>query len=731
MKALDKPELFIEIGVEEIPVAEINPAVEYLSNKIEQLFKAEHITFKEVKTFSTPRRLALSVMGISDKGEPSITTYTGPRRDAAFDKDGNPTQAAIGFARSKGMDIKALKVVKLDKGEFVQVEIKKPGIQTKMLIKERLRNIILNIPFQRSMRWGDWENSSNDSIRFIRPIRWIVVLYNGKIVPISLVDVKSSSYTYGLRTGNGKRIKVNGVDSWLKAMQKEKVLPDVAARRENIMRIAEEIAQNINGKAQPDIALLDTITNLVESPVAVLGSFDKRFMNLPEDVIMSVMKTHQKYIPIADERLALMPYFIGISNNPYGDKAIIRKGYERVLNARLEDAEFYYHEDIKQPLEFYVELLKGMAFYPRLGSLYDKTQRIVGIASFLCDEIKVDEALKTVTIQAARLCKADLATRLVSEFPELQGIIGKHYIQNSKLKIQDSESTIKQIANAVFEHSGKDIPQTIPGTIVSIADKIDSLVGFFSIGEVPTGTQDPYGLRRAAIGIINAILQHSIGLNIKKLIQFSFEAYNNIASMRLSYPSDKYKWVQPGKDAVSKLVLSYLYGRLEGVLRERYYTEESFVAMLENAGNPVNKLINAVLAIEPDNILEVNQRIDALKDVIFEPQFEPIMLAFKRVMNISKKHFAGDVSVDILTEEPEKALYNSYLKLEPAIQLALAKGDYISYIKLIRNLVEPINTFFDKVLVMSDNEEMRTNRLNLLAKIKNLVMQVLDITKLI
>ncbi len=761
-------ELFIEIGVEEIPVAEIGPAIEHLSKTLSGLFKNDGVDFASCTTYATPRRLAVCFRGLSDKGKSEVITHTGPRKEAAFDKDGNPTQAAIGFARSKGVDVNSLKIVKLDKGEFVQVEIKKPGVLTKNLIKKELSGIVLGIPFRKSMRWGGIENSSigsnrlnrsreeNNSIRFIRPIRWLVVLYTGTVIPLSIGKVKASAYTAGLRTGSAKKVKIKGIDSWLKVMEREKILPDVSVRRKSIMKQAEEMAKKINGQAQPDIGLLDTITNLVESPVAITGSFDKRFMNLPQEVIMSVMKTQQKYIPVVDGKSELMSYFIGISNNPYGDKAVIRKGYERVLRARLEDAEFYYREDIKQPLETYVELLKGMTFYPRLGSLYDKTQRIKAIAAYLCEEIKLDEALKVVTLEAARLCKADLATRLVSEFPELQGIIGKQYILKK-------DASARIIAYAIAEHRNS-VPQLMPGALVSIADKTDTVVGFFSIGEVPTGTQDPYGLRRAAISILLTMLpispdlppaESGISVNIKELIDFSIGQYKHITN----------------QSELKNSILGFFYTRLEGILKDKYINKDdidnSFMTDevlredikrrgittqdVTNLQRPeletiskeyflkeklkfnanVNKLIDAVIVTEPENILEADQRVDALKDIVFQPDFEPLQLAFKRVMNISKKHAPGEVNGKLLVEPSEKALYNSYLEAEPKIQSALAKGNYIGYINLIQNLVEPINTFFDKVLVMSDDENIKNNRLNMLAKIKNLVMQVLDITKLI
>ncbi len=727
-------EFFIEIGIEEVPVAEIKPASEYLAHNIKHMLESEHITFTMIKTYFTPRRLALCVEGLSDKGEPSLTTYTGPRKEAAFDKDGAPTQAAIGFARSKGMDVKLLKTVKLDKGEFIQVEIKKPGIQTKSLINQNLEKLILGVPFRKSMRWD------SESISFIRPIRWLAVLYNGKVIPVSIGMVKASSYTYGLRTGSGKKIKITKAKSplppftkggtggiyclnaWLMAMKKERILPEFEERRNKIKEQADVLAKKAGGQAVPDVGLLETITNLVESPTAIRGSFDKRFMNLPEEVIMSVMKTHQKYIPImekvpgSDMGLGeLMPYFIGISNNPYGDKKIIRKGYERVLHARLEDAEFYYHQDIKQPLESYIELLKGMMFYPKLGSLYDKTERIVTISSYLCDNTKIhdrlfDQKTKDIAIKASSLCKADLATRLVSEFPELQGIIGHHYIL-----LKDPSAT--ETARAVTEQYSQ--PTRIPGAVVYIADKIDSLVGFGSINEIPTGNQDPYGLRRAAIGIINAILNNDLELDIKKLIEFTLDRSPNKSILSDKVALDK-QWV-----------LSYIYGRLEGILHDRFYIDESLAAMLDKKGNPIDKLIDAVIATEPENIIDATLRIDELKDIVFTPDFEPIFLAFKRVINISKNRNPGEIISMLLAEPSELALYDRYLEVEPAIKSALANRDYTGYIGWIQKLVEPINTFFDKVLVMSDDESIKNNRLNLLAKIKNLVMQILDISKLL
>ncbi len=695
-------ELFIEIGVEEMPVAEINPAIEHLSNTLSVLFKNDGINFDSCETYSAPRRLAVCFKGLSDKGKPDITTYTGPRKEAAFDKNGNPTQAAIGFARSKGVDVKSLKVVKLDKGEFVQVEIKKQGVLTKNLVKQKLAGVILGIPFRKSMRWD------SESIRFIRPIRWLVVLYNGKIVPITIGDVKASAYTYGLRTGGVKRIKVTGFDSCIRTMKKGKILPGFDARRESIKKQADNFIKKVHGKAAADIELLDTIANLTESPSAIMGKFDKRFMNLPEEVIMSVMKTQQKYIPVVDKKSALMPYFIGISNNPYGDKTVIRKGYARVLRARLEDAEFYYHQDIKQPLEAYIDLLKGMVYNPALGSLYDKTQRIRAVSSFIADTINTNEQTRATILKAAELCKADLSTRLVSEFPELQGIIGRHYIQ---LK----DPAFKPVAAAVYEHSSKEIPQTLPGSVVSIADKIDTLTGFFSIGEIPTGTQDPYGLRRAAIGIINVVLNGRIELDVRELIKFNMDQYKQITV----------------KKVLGGQVLDYIYGRLVGILRERHYTELSLEAAIQSKANPIDMLINAVIAAGPGNIVDIDEKINAFKDVLFKPGFEPVFLAFKRVINISKNHSAGEVNVEMLMEPSEKALYDRWLAVEPEVQSALAKRDYIGYIKSLKKIVPEINTFFDKVLVMSDDENIRNNRLNLLAKIKYLTAQVMDITKLI
>jgi len=699
-------ELFVEIGVEEVPAAELEPAVNSLSNAIWQLFKSEHTDFTDITTYFTPRRIAVCINGLKDRGEQTTIVYPGPRAESAYDKDGKPTQAAIGFARSKGVSVNALKIAALKKGAFVQIEVKKKGILTKALVRQRLANAILNIPFRKSMRWG------NEDIKFIRPVRWLIVLYNGKVVPVSIGSVKAASYTTGLRTGKNKRLKIKDHISYLKTMEQEGVIVSFKKREDAILTQARRLAEGINGKAEPDTELLETVANLTEAPDAVIGKFDKRFMDLPEEVIMSVMKVHQKYIPVLNEDYQLMPYFIGISNNPHGKKDIIRKGYERVLHARLEDAEFYYNQDIKQPLDAYVELLKGMVLNPVLGSLYDKTLRIEAVSAFIADAAKVDESTRKIALKAARFCKADLATRLVAEFPELQGTIGRHLIKLVK------EADSKFVADAVYEHNSKDAPQTSAGAVVSIADKIDTVVGFFSIGQIPTGTQDPYGLRRASIGIINTILHRDFELDIKELIKFSISRYKHIID----------------KDGLRRQVLDYIYGRFKGILRSRHYLEESFAAMVESKGNTIDKLIDAVLVTQPENILEADQRITGLKDIVFKKDFELDFLAFKRIINITKNCNTpeyGEPDSSLFAQPEEKLLYDKYMAILPETETQLAKRNYTDYIRLLKEIVPQINTFFDKVLVMCDDKKVKSNRLKLLAKIKNFVMRILDITKLI
>ncbi|MCL4478697.1 MAG: glycine--tRNA ligase subunit beta [Deltaproteobacteria bacterium] len=720
-------ELFIEIGVEEIPVNEIKPAIEHISRSLWMLFTNDHLfesesnTIEEVcQTYTTPRRLAVCFNGLADKGKPVSITCTGPRKESAYDQKGKPTTAAIGFARSKGMDVSDLKVVKLEKGEFVQLELKKPGINTDVLIREQLKDIILNIPFKKSMRWV------KDGISFIRPIRWFVVLYNQRVVPVSIGEIKSSSFTSGILLEN-KKIKVLDCKSYLNVLKSHKIIPSFDHRKSIISDQAKLIAEDVHGSAVLDNELLDTLSNLVESPVAILGTFDSRFMNLPKEVIISVMKDHQKYIPIEKNNSELLPYFIGISNNPYGDNDVIRKGYERVLHARLEDAEFYYNEDIKQPLASYVELLKGMIFNPELGSLYDKTQRIVAVSSYLCDEIgfknksrvtssgrepvpfakggilfqPLDETSIIMTLKAAQLCKADLATRLVSEFPELQGTIGRQYL------VLENKG-YERIAQAIYEHHlpkgfSPELPESLIGAVVSIADKVDTLIGFFSIGEQPTGTQDPYGLRRAVIGIINTIVKFQLELDLKLIIDFGIDMYRHIND----------------KEKLSRQIMNYILIRLKGIIKEGI--------------NMDDMLIEAVIETKPVNIIEVEQRIKALSDTVLKKEFEPVYLAYRRAINITKGYKTSNndkVDTSLFVESYEKDLYNKYLEVYKLAQPKLANRDYKGYIKTLETLIPHVNLFFEKVLVMTENLDVRNNRLLMLTNIGMLINQLLDITKL-
>ncbi len=720
-------ELFIEIGVEEIPVNEIKTAIDHISRSLWMLFTNDHLfesesnTIEEVcQTYTTPRRLAVCFNGLADKGRPVSITCTGPRKESAYDKEGNPTAAAIGFARSKGMDVSDLKIVKLEKGEFVQLELKKSEINTDVLIREQLTDMILNIPFKKSMRWV------KDGISFIRPIRWFVVLYNQRVVPVSIGDIKSSSFTSGILLEN-KKIKVLDCKSYLNVLKSHKIIPSFDHRKSIISDQAKLIAEDVHGTAVLDNELLDTLSNLVESPVAILGTFDSRFMNLPKEVIISVMKDHQKYIPVEKNNSELMPYFIGISNNPYGDNDVIRKGYERVLHARLEDAEFYYNEDIKQPLASYVELLKGMIFNPELGSLYDKTQRIVAISSYLCDEIgfknkslvpssgrepvpfakggilsqPIDENSTIMTLKAAQLCKADLATRLVSEFPELQGTIGRQYL------VLENKG-YERIAQAIYEHHlpkgfSPELPESLIGAVVSIADKVDTLIGFFSIGELPTGTQDPYGLRRAVIGIINTIVKFQLELDLKLIIDFGIDMYRHIND----------------KEKLSRQIMNYIRIRLKGIIKEGI--------------NMDDMLIEAVIETKPVNIIEVEQRIRALSDTVLKKEFEPVYLAYRRAINITKGYKTSNndkVDTSLFVESCEKDLYNKYLEVYKLAQPKLANRDYKGYIKTLETLIPHINLFFEQVLVMTENLDVRNNRLLMLTNIGMLINQLLDITKL-
>jgi glycyl-tRNA synthetase beta chain len=662
-------DFLFEIGAEEIPAGFLPPACEELKESMHRLLEQSLISHGEIRTCATARRLTVIVHDIAQQQKDSSKKVVGPPVKAAFDKDGKPTKACYGFAKSQGVDVKSLMREITEKGEYVAAHVEQKGEKTEKILAQSLPEFITNIHFPKSMRWGE------GSLRFARPIHWIMALFDKSIITISVDGIKSSSTTRGHRFLSNKELNVDSIENYFTVLEENYVLADQVSRQKKIEELIEKSASEVNGIVHKDDELMETVTYIVEYPVAIVGSFDSSYLELPKELLITVMKSHQKFFSLEDEKGDLIPYFITISNTQSDNNDTVRVGAERVIRARLEDARFYYEEDRKKALKERVDELRKVTFQEKLGSIYDKVKRMADIADSLGKEINYPHP-KDIQ-QACFLSKADLVTGVVREFPELQGYMGLNYALSS------GESY--EVSTAVYEHymprfAGDLVPGSDLGALVSLADKIDTIVCFFSIGLIPSGSVDPYALRRQAIGIISI-------LSIKEY-PFSLHALINNARQRLERDI-------PVQNNVKDLVSDFFRQRLEGILQSEGYRYDS---------------VNAVLATGEMVMKTIHMRLEELKKLKEEPRFQELLIAAKRAYNILKHENYGGFNPSLLTEEAEKQLSDKTDTISQEVKER-------KYHRLF-DFIDPINRFFDTVLVMDKDADMRNNRLALLTKIR-------------
>ena len=679
-------ELVFEVGTEEMPPRFVPQAIEVIRERFAKWLKEERIEGKEIKVFGTPRRLV--ILGLLEEYQsPLEVLKIGPPKKVAFKEDGRPTPQAEGFAKSQGVSVDELVVISTEKGEYVAVKKSEEGKSTSELLKGFLPQLILNLPMPKSMRW------EKRNLRFIRPIRWVLAVFGGEVLELEVFE--ASSYTFGHRFMAPQRIKINGIKDYLHQLREAYVLVDQEERRRRIREEIEKVTTQVGGHPLIDEDLLEEVTFMVEYPWAILGGFEESFLQLPKEVLITTMRHHQRFFPVLNEKGQLMPYFVAISNTLAKDMEVVRKGNERVLKARLEDASFFYYEDLKISLEERVPRLKEVVFHSELGSLYDKVQRLIAlsekIASKVCPE-KVELAKR-----AAFLCKADLLTEMVGEFPELQGIMGREYA----LKAGENE----EVAFAIEEHykpksSDDNLPQSETGSVLSLAEKLDNLCGFFSIGLSPTGTSDPFALRRQAIGLVMILLKRKWRLNLREAIKWAFELLR-----------DKVK-----RPKAEEEVLEFILGRYEGILLSEGFLKDE---------------INAVFEVQKEDIVDIKNRIQALHHFRYSLDFQNLVIAFKRVSNILKgTTFSGKVNPELFLQEEEKELYELYFSISQQAEPLFQKENYLGLLELFVKMKDAIDRFFDKVLVMTEEHAIRRNRLALLGNINELFLKVADISKL-
>lgn len=681
----------LEIGTEDLPVEFQTSAEDQLKEAISSRLTDERLSFDNIETYSTPRRMAVIVNGISDKQSDEVKEAKGPPANVAF-KDGRPTPAAEGFAKRCNVPIDSLKLEKFGDTEYVVAQIEEKGKTCEEILQQAVPDIVLNLKGSYFMRWEDLD------VRFSRPIRWLLSVIDDKSLPITVADVTSTIDSMGHRFLHPEAVSIPATGEYKNKLKEAYVVVDPAERKQKIKAQIYDLAKSKGGCILPNERLLNLVNNLVEWPVAIVGEFDKEYLEIPKEVITTVMESHQKYFPVyTPDGKELKNYFICVNNKngAYAEKII--KGNQRVLKARLEDGAFYYNEDRKKSLASRIEELKGITFQKGLGNMHQKMQRIKMIASAICNQLKLSPKETQNALRAAELCKADLITFMVREFTELEGIIGRVYA------LKDNEDP--EVAEGIGEHylprSVDDIiPRSMTGKVVALADKIDTIVSVFSIGKSPTGSADPLGLRRAALGVMMIILKSDLRLDISSLITVACESLKDIEKKS---PADE----------VIPQVQEFITQRLKIYLNDQKYRYDAVDAVLSNK-DPLA------------DILDVVERLKVVQELVEEQNYSPFHETANRLLRILKGVDPSDsVNVALLTHESEKAFYEAF---------AYLNTDKLAYDRLVYKLKEltpVVEKFFDDVLVMDKEEAVKQNRLTLVHKADQKYKLLADFSKIV
>ena len=684
--------LLFEIGVEEIPARFMAGSIADLVKTAKKALTEARLDFEDVRGMGTPRRLTLFVDGLAERQADLKEELKGPAKKAAFDAEGNPTKALQGFLRSKGLTEQDITVKEMKGGEYVFATKEEKGEDAMSVLPELLVNTVLSLKFPKPMRWSDHE------LRFIRPIHWIVAMLGTEIVPVQIVDVKSGNVTRSHRFYGSGDIIIESPETYIDQLRDNYVMVDPEERRAVIKEQIAAIEKENNVVVEKDEELLDEVVFLLEYPTALMGSFEEKYLRIPKEAVITPMKEHQRYFPVMNEAGELLPHFVTVRNGLPRNIEIVTAGNEKVLRARLADAEFFYDEDLKIDLGSNVERLKPIVFHITMGTLFEKVERMVDLAGYLAGKLGADaEKAK----RGAYLAKADLVSNMVYEFPELQGIMGEYY---SVAQGEDKEVGQSIRESYMPRFAGDDLPESKLGMIVSIADKIDSVVGFFSMDLEPTGSQDPYALRRQAMGITQIILKGDLELNFGELIDV---AYDQIAS--------RYE-TKRTKEETKARVYSFMAQRLNNVLSEAGLAYDT---------------ANAVMCDTPDDFCLIRKKGEALEDFRKNENFEPLMAGFTRVNNLAKNAESAAFDEAVFTESAEKDLVAAYKELKDKSASALAADDFEGAFNAIAALRAPIDAFLTDIMVMCDDEALKAGRLGLLKSISDEMLKVADFTAIV
>lgn len=682
--------LLLEIGVEELPSRFGQTTLDQIENNLSKLLKEERVNFDNIDKYATPRRLTFVIKNLADKASDLEEEVKGPAKKIAVDEEGNFTKPALGFMKSKGLDPENVYFKQVGNAEYLFGTIKQSGKETAEILKNIIPTAIKNVTFPKAMRWG------GKNMRFARPIRWMVALLNDNVLDVNLEGIKASNVTKGHRFLGEREFEVNSVEDYFEKLEKNYIILDQHKRKAMIKEQAIEVANSLGGEVELDDDLLEEITFLVEYPTAFYGEFEEDYVKLPKEVVTTPMKEHQRYFPVSKDG-KLLPYFIAVRNGDSHRIDIVKAGNEKVLKARLADALFFYKEDTKKPLESFVDKLQTVVFQAKLGTVYDKSLRIDKLSQTILNELNMSESAKN-TQRAAKLCKADLVTNMVFEFTELQGIMGRDY---AKVGGENEE-----VCQAIFEHylpryAGDILPETNAGIALSIADKLDSIAGFFAIGIKPSGSQDPYALRRQALGILSILLDKKLSVNLNNLINAALDNYSNL---------------EFNKEEVASQIVEFFVERVKNLFKDLGIRYDVIDAVLNNNLNDISDIHTRAL--------ELNRWLQ--KDELVE-----MLTAFNRVSTLAQKATTDIVKEELLKEDAEIKLYNGFKEIKLNVESLLVDKKYNQALDAFATLRPLVDNLFDNVMVMDKDESVKENRLGLLKQIYSTMLTICDLSKIV
>lgn len=688
---MSKADLLVEIGTEELPPKALLKLSQAFADGIGSGLKDADIAFGDIRNLATPRRLAVIVGEVEDAQPDREIEKRGPALTAAFTEDGCPSKAALGFASSCGVTVEQLDTLSTDKGEWLVFRSHEQGRPSTELFADIINDALARLPIPKRMRWGDRNEE------FVRPVHWIVVLYGNELVAGEIMGLKPDNQTFGHRFHHPEAIKLTSAADYEELLEQTGlVLVDMEQRCEAIQQQVEQAAEQLGGRALIDDALLQEVNALVEWPVAVSGDFDEHFLKVPKESLISSMQDHQKYFPVLDAEGNLMPHFITISNIDSKDVSKVKEGNERVIRPRLSDAAFFWNQDSKHPLETKLNALDKVVFQNKLGSLGDKSRRVAKLAKHIANRLgaNADHAHR-----AALLAKCDLMTEMVYEFPDLQGIMGRYYALN------DGEP--EEVAMALDEQymprfAGDALPTTMTGQILSVADRLDTLLGIFAIGQKPTGEKDPFALRRATLGVLRILIEREMTLDLRDLLGFASEGFSDTVD---------------ASKAIDE-VLDFMLERLRV-----YYQNQ----------NISGDVYDAVVALKPTTPIDFDRRVFAVNSFRQLPEAQSLAAANKRIGNILKKIDSKrptKIDPKKFQEAAESELYKQLQKLSAEVAPMFDEGDYEPALTKLAGLRDVVDSFFDKVMVMVDDEKLKNNRIALLGQLHDLFMKAADLSRL-